>query len=363
MAIEVGKHLQYALDAGAVCSELLRHRAESSPDVPLLVFGEGRWNYGECWRESVRFQKFLLETAHPKRDRTGRVAIFLDNRPETVFTWFGAQLAGFASVFVNRGHRGPLLEHQLRQSRADVLVTDAGGLKQIGDSGAPRPPRVVVCDANGKGGEAPAGTSSWSAVCAAADIDSGINHGRVPAPGDLCSVLFTSGTTGWSKAVRIPQQMIARGSARLAEAFGFRSSDVFHGWLPLYHIGGLLHTLMSMIVCGGGVALIPKFSLARFRDEVRQFQCTIFAGFGSTMKLLWRLPETSTDAATSLRIGLCAMCPPEILRDFERRFGVLLLDSYGMTEIEPVSLPPGPTPLAARFLWQGKPGLRSVHRR
>ena len=81
--------------------------------------------------------------------------------------------------------------------------------------------------------------------------------GPDPAPGDPATIMFTSGTTGRSKAVVGPHNQLCRGAAHLAEAVEMESSDVVHGWMPLFHIAGQLHMTMTAAVAGALTVPVP----------------------------------------------------------------------------------------------------------
>ena len=158
-------------------------------------------------------------------------------------------------------------------------------------------------------------------------------------PGDIATLFYTSGTTGRSKAVLVPHNMYCRGAAHLVDCFGYRSDDRFHDWMPLSHIGGQLHVTMTAIVAGACLIQFPAFSRHRFWDEVRASDATVFSGFASILSLLLEAPASPDDRRHRLRVGLIGNMPAELLTAFERRFGVTLLDTYGMSECEPVTLP------------------------
>jgi crotonobetaine/carnitine-CoA ligase len=116
-------------------------------------------------------------------------------------------------------------------------------------------------------------------------------------------------------------------------------ADVFHAWLPLFHIAGQADTVLPAILAGSSVALYPTFSRSRFWEQVRESGATLFIGFANIAQLLCALPPRGDDAATTLRAGITGAMPAALSVEFEARFGVRLHDVYGMTEGEPMALP------------------------
>jgi crotonobetaine/carnitine-CoA ligase len=148
-----------------------------------------------------------------------------------------------------------------------------------------------------------------------------------------------------SKAALLPHNLFARGGARIVESLTLTCDDVFHDWAPLYHIGGQLHMTMAAVCAGATLALVPAFSASRFWSQVAQSRATLACGFANIAHYLLAMPESPHDAHNTLRLALIAGLTAPVKQQFERRFGVQCVDSYGMTEAEPLTLPaPGETP-------------------
>jgi crotonobetaine/carnitine-CoA ligase len=296
--------------------ELWEAQVAAGPDRPFLRWQGREWTYGKAWAHIGGMAQLLSAHGVGPGDR---VATFLSNRPEALWTWFGAQLLGAVHVAINREHRGDMLADMLSRSRA-VLLTEAAALADL-----------------------PPGCADAVLVAEQLDIDpaepaAGAGR-RAASPADLASVLYTSGTTGRSKAVLICHNHLTRGGARFAESIGQRDTDRWHAWMPMSHIFGQLHVTMATVAAGGSLALYPRFSPSRFWDQVDQDDCTIFGGLGNMLRMLWHADDREAHRDNPLRIGLIATPPTELRDPFIERFGVALVDSYGMTEAEPVTVP------------------------
>jgi crotonobetaine/carnitine-CoA ligase len=320
----------------ATIGEVLHARVSKTPDAPFIEHQQRRWTYAQSWAESRRFAGFLADQGLIG----GRVATFLPKCPEALFAWFGAAISRGVYIALNRAHRGAVLRDLVERSGAGLLVTDQAGWEIIG----PLMPASTACVLfiDSLPGTLPAGSRAftWQAISTSAPA------APLPSrPGNLATLLYTSGTTGRSKAVLLPHNMYCRGGANLVDCFGYRSDDRFHDWMPLSHIGGQLHVTMTAIVAGACLVQFPAFSRHSFWDEVRAADATVFSGFASILSLLLEAPGGPDDRRHSLRVGLIGNMPAELLAAFERRFGVTLLDTYGMSECEPLTLPrPGAMP-------------------
>jgi crotonobetaine/carnitine-CoA ligase len=298
---------------------LLGERARRSPERLFLRWEGERWSYAEAWDETLRFAAWA--GARGLAGQGDRVAAFLPNRPQMLWAWLGSLAAGATFVPLNRAHRGEILADMIARSGASALITDAAAARDLPDL-------------EGTGVETVLLAEDWAQVRALDPAEP-----AAPAPGDLAELMYTSGTTGRSKAVRLSHEQLCRGAGWVAWSLAMGEEDVFHAWLPLFHIAGQGDTVLPAIVAGSSVALYPTFSRSRFWEQVRESGATLFIGFANIAQLLCALPPGDDDAATALRAGVTGAMPADLSVEFEARFGVRLHDVYGMTEGEPMALP------------------------
>ncbi|MGV1048822.1 MAG: AMP-binding protein [Solirubrobacterales bacterium] len=316
--------------------EVFRARAERSPDHAFLLADGRRWTYAEGMREAERFAGWVL--GQVGEAGAARVAGYLPNRAEAIWAWLGTMTAGAVYVPLNRAHRGPLLQDMIARSGAELLVTDREGAEQLPDLEPTSVRTLLLAEATGAPGF-DGEVGDWRQV-----LESRPAARPATDPRALAEVMFTSGTTGRSKAVMIPSNYLVRGAGWVSWSLDLREDDVIHGWLPLFHIGGQLDMALAFIIGGGTIALQRTFSRSRFWDQVAACEATCFIGFSNVLEILWALEPRDSDLST-LRAGIVGGIPPELGRDFEERFGVRLHDIYGMTEAEPLALPhPGTKP-------------------
>jgi crotonobetaine/carnitine-CoA ligase len=318
----------------ATVPEVLEARAQLTPGASFLRWAGRHWTYAEGLTEVQKFAGWT-RTGAPSVDGRRRIASFLPNRAETMWAWLGTLASGAVYVPLNYGQRGDVLEDMLRRSCADILVTDLAGLDLLPPLERTPVTTVLLVD-----DELPVRdlqgvrVATWSEVEAAVPVP-------VPAlsPADLAIVMYTSGTTGRSKAVLISHNQLCRGASAVAHSLEIVPEDVIHAWLPLYHIAGQVDVALCTVIAGGAIALQPTFSRSRFWQQVNKCGATIFVGFSNVVEILWALPPAPDDATCTLRVGMIGAVPSAIHHGFEERFGVRLCDVYGMTEAEPLALP------------------------
>jgi len=316
--------------------QVLEARARTTPDLPFMHWEGQTWSYAQCWSDACRLSAFLLDRGLGGRGR--RVASFLPNSPEAMVTWWGVQASGAVYVPIHRAHRGAILADMLTRSRAEILVTESGALGDLPDLEACGVRAILLIDSTASADPA-LDAYGWSEVAATPP-----RAGDQLSPADVAAVMYTSGTTGRSKAVLTPHNQLCRGGARLALIANMGPSDVFHAWQPMFHLAGQQDVVMPTMISGASFLLLPTFSTSRFWEQVNEFGTTFFMGFTNLLEILMNMPERPDDRDCPLRAGIIGGVPAKLCRAFESRFGVQLYDSYGMTEAEPMSVSDQDTP-------------------
>jgi carnitine-CoA ligase len=308
---------------------LLRARRRLSGSSVYLRWYDRSWTFEQTLSEAERFAGFLKRSGDAPGARCGT---YLPNCPEALWSWFGTLVAGNAYVPFNRAQRGDLLIDQIARARVSVLVVDEAALEEVDIENLPVQKLIVV-------GEAPQAWGPIEILPYAAVGESERWEGVSPPPLSLSTVMFSSGSTGRSKAVALPHNQAYRGAVNVAQAMGLRSDDVWHEWLPHYHMMGALYALLAPLAAGAQVDLRPRFSRSQFWPEVKAGNATVIGGMANVFRWLAEPDVTSTDTAHCVRLALIAGTDPEMKRAFADRFGVRVMDFYGMTECEPVTVP------------------------
>ncbi|RYE39611.1 MAG: long-chain fatty acid--CoA ligase, partial [Hyphomicrobiales bacterium] len=225
----------------AVLEGHLRDRA----DKPAVRDVDRGMAYGALYEEALAFASGFAALGVARQEP---VLLMLDNHLDFVVAWWALSLTGRIEVPVNTAYKGSILAHVINNSGARVLVIDAAYvplLNAVADQ-LDRLEHVVIRGA-------PAGTVDLAARFRPRPWDALRGPREQPAqidPWDLIGIMYTSGTTGPSKGVRVTH----------AHAWGYAAPqvlglaephDVSLCTLPLFHIGGQWAAIYNNLIAGG----------------------------------------------------------------------------------------------------------------
>ena len=299
---------------------LLLSLAEADPGRPFLWFEGAVLTRGDVAASALKVTGWLARHGVKPGQRAGVMVL---NRPEFYAVWFGSNLAGLPIVPFNAALRGEDLAYQLTHSEVSVLFVERELLPAVAALPArPASLRTVIV----VGGEAP-GAVPFDEVLAAAPGQ----------PSDACDegavmeVIYTSGTTTRPKGVVWRHGAMPRIAAHIARHLELSGADRLMIVLPLFHGNAQLSTAMAVAV-GGSVALVPRFTASGFWDQARRAGATQVSLLGPVLAMIHGQPPRPDDAGNPIRTVFCAATPAVMHEPFEQRFGVTVVEGFGLTE-------------------------------
>jgi acyl-CoA synthetase (AMP-forming)/AMP-acid ligase II len=156
-----------------------------------------------------------------------------------------------------------------------------------------------------------------------------------PAPGDTALLLQTSGTTARPKTVPLTHANLAAGAANVARWFALGPSDRSLAVMPLFHIHGIVASLLAPLSAGGSVATPPPFDAFAFADWLEASRPTYYSAVPTIHQLiLQRAKRQVLRGSGRLRFvrSSSSALPPAVMEGLETAFGVPAIECYGMTE-------------------------------
>lgn len=252
--------------------------------------------------------------------RGDRVAIALPNGLPAIVSFLAASIAGTAAP-LNPAYPYEEFHFFLGDTSARVLLCPTVGAEFARSAAADRKIPVFSVEMNEKGSvhlvDAPSGASA-----------------NQPTPEDIALVLHTSGSTGRPKRVPLRHFQLAVSSANIANTYALSEEDVSLCIMPLFHIHGLIGSVMATLLTGGTVIVPTKFNALSFWRTVRENRVTWYSGVPTMHQLLLaRTHHKPAEAATLRFIRSCsAPLSSELIHKMEALFGVPFVEAYGMTE-------------------------------
>lgn len=299
----------------------------ATPDVIAVEEIGGRTlTFSELHHEGLRWARALSRLGVGAGDH---VATMLPASVEAGLALLGLAWLRAVEVPVNTAHRGQLLRYTLDFADATVLVIDAALLERLVEISDEVPAlRTVIV----VGGPAEADLSlPFRIVPGGEFLDDAVTTAHPPGPrvSDVAALLFTSGTTGPSKAVIAPWGLIHSIWSWVPEDALGPGEGLFCS-LPLFHNSGRSGFVNAMDR-GARFVFRDKFSVTNFWDDVSASGCVAAALVGPLTALVWAAPPRPDDRDNPLRGVILGPMIPE-MEAFEERFGVKVATCYGQTE-------------------------------
>jgi len=306
---------------------MLRESAVAHPNKPVALYDGGRLTYAELDALSDRFAAGLHAAGVEGGDRVG---LQLPNIPQFLVAYFGALKAGCIAVPLNVLLKAPELAYCLGDSQARALVTWAGiadeAIKGARDAAVPA---VYFVQTPGVP-EAPAGRRFEELLATEPET----RPLAQTDPGETAVIVYTSGTTGTPKGAELTHFQLFMNADTPGRVFGIRDDDIVMVALPLFHVFGLSSQLNVCVRFGATMSLVPRFDAAKALEVIQRDGVTIFEGVPTMYVAVLRHPNLEAYDVSTLRIGISggAPLPAEVLDAFEAKFGIVILEGYGLTE-------------------------------
>lgn len=158
------------------------------------------------------------------------------------------------------------------------------------------------------------------------------------SPDDTAVIIYTSGTTGRPKGAELTHSNIFLNANLSKDLQDLNYTDKTMLVLPLFHIFGQVVCMIASIYRGSTAVLVPRFDAEMVLTLIQNEKITHFAGVPTMYWGLLSYPEANKFDSSSLRVCLSggAALPVQVLKDFEAKYNVAILEGYGMSEGSPV---------------------------
>jgi long-chain acyl-CoA synthetase len=291
--------------------------AQNHLQKTAIFWGEKEITYADLLAQSRKIAAHLQGQLRVKAG--DRVALWLKNCPEFPAAVFGVLLADAVLVPVNSFLKPAEVGYILNDGGIDVVITDAELSAAGQELRAARPTLQFLRVEN---------------LTELAEADCPLRPAR--GKEDLAVIIYTSGTTGRPKGAMLSHGNLLHNVESCRRVLAMIEEDVFAVILPLFHTYMLTVGVFLPFTIGSSIVLVKSLHPPRaMLQEMISRRATILPAMPSFYRMLLGI---QLPAPLSVRIFISgsAPLPLQTLQEFEKKFGVPLIEGYGLSEASPV---------------------------
>jgi acyl-CoA synthetase (AMP-forming)/AMP-acid ligase II len=313
---------------GGTLLSLLRGAGESSA---LIEPASGDvTTYGQLREAIERVARQLVAEGVEPGDA---VALVGANDPAFVVSFLAIVAIGASAAPLNPAYTEKEFASYLEDLGAKLLIVRDGAGESVRAAGAALGIGIVDVE----------GTRGAETVLGGRPPASGRPEG---GPDSVALLLHTSGTTSRPKGVPLRQRNLFASAEAVAAGYGLGADDVSHCVMPLFHVHGLVASVLATLSTGGTVVVPPRFSARAFWDHAAAHGMTWFSAVPTIHQILAGQPAARPDGVPLRFARSCSSAlAPTTWRACEAAYGVPVVEAYGMTEaahqMASNPLPPG----------------------
>lgn len=285
------------------------------------VSGGRQWTFAQAGEEVDRLARIYGSRGWGAGHR---VALAVGNHPRHFFHFLALNRLGASIVPLNPDHRGGEIRHALTLARVDVVVAQPDRHRAVAQA-------VAVDDALRSIPNVP--LEGFDAAMAPAPRAA--KEGADPWTREV-AILFTSGTSGPPKGCSLTNEYVLTAGAWYRDLGGLLA--LRHGQerllnpLPVFHMNCGMTTVATMCLTDNCLVLPDRFHASTWWEDCARSGATAIHYLGIMPPALFKQARGPWETRHTVRFGLGAGCDPSLHPAFEQRFGIPLVEVWGMTE-------------------------------
>ena len=290
---------------------------EKHAQKTAIYFGDREISYAGLLAQS---QKIAAQLQNQFGVKSGdRVALWLKNCPEFVAGVFGILLADAVVVPINNFLKPAEVGYILNDGGIDVLISDAELSAQFPELTAARPNLKIL---------------KVEEFAELKTQNSGFKTSR--GEKDLAVIIYTSGTTGKPKGAMLAHGNLLHNVESCRRVLAMVEDDSFAVILPLFHTYMMTVGIFLPFTVGGSIVLVKSLHPPRaMLQEIFSRRATILPAVPAFYRMMAGAP-LPTPIPIRIFISGSAPLPMQTLKEFETKFGIPLIEGYGLSEASPV---------------------------
>ncbi len=302
-------------------AELIRRRATQYPERVAFISPARTWTFGELDARSSRIAQGFIAAGVGAGDA---VASLTKHAAECILMLLAANKIDAVLAPLNWRLSAPELEYVLGVSRPKVLMADAALAGTLAEVRTPAVPYQLVTDRPEEG----TFLGKWADRYPARD------PGVEPRLDSVTARLFSSGTTGFPKAVDLSHRGILTHCVEWTDPFRYVHGHTIHlNVLPTFHVSGIVNAVW-MLYLGATAVFQSEFNPQRYLAAIERHRITDAFAVPAMLRAMVDCPEIGTTDLSSLRCIAYGGSPIDeaLLTRCLEGFRCGFLQVYGMTE-------------------------------
>jgi long-chain acyl-CoA synthetase len=325
-------------------STKLHETAKYSGSKIAYYFMDQSSTYAELNQAITQFASGMEKLGIKKGDH---IALLLDNSPQFVISLHGAFRLGATVIPINPIYTADEIGYILDNGdvKAVVALKSIIPLLEQKQTLLPKVKHYVYVESDQRT-ENSESLSIYSELGSKLKsftslLDSGSSDFQEPEihGDDVAVILYTSGTTGKPKGAMLTHKNLYSNAMDVSHDLKMTSDDRIITVLPMFHVFSLTDCLNAPILSEATILIVPKFSPKEIFRLGKKYKPTIFFGVPTMFNFLYQFPEGKPEELESLRFCFSggASLPVTLLRNFEEKFNVVIIEGYGLSEASPTT--------------------------